>query len=165
MRLTQSCSFWLSGLAIAIAMTGCGGSATLVDPQAVEQAAQLKVQSPAPVVVAATPTPTPQPLVNATLKATVTNFKKATLGFIGNYTATVEVTNASPISLNGTVKVSFTKKGSVVGTPQTKDVTVAPNGSQTLTFTDSGNFLDNAQVEVVTTNGGIDGGSRQGGVY
>lgn len=164
MRFSQSCSFWLSGLAIAIAMTGCGGSATLVDPHAVETAAQLKVQSPAPVVVAATPTPAPQPLVNATLRATV-SYKKATLGFIGNNTATVEVTNPSPISLNGTVKVSFTKKGQVMGTPQSKDVTVAPNGNQTLTFTDSGNFLDNAQVEVLTTNGGIDGGSRQGGVY
>lgn len=165
MRISRSCSFWLSGLAIAIAMTGCGGSATLVDPHAVEEAAQLKVA--APVVLAATPTPTPKPLVDATLKASVSSFKKATLGFIGDCKATVEVTNASPITLNGTVKVSFTKKGTVAGVAPTQDVTVAPNGHQTLTFVYNGYFLDNAQVEIVTNNGGIDGGSpnRSGGVY
>lgn len=144
----------LSLVLFALVMAGCGGTAQLVDPQAVESAKQLKM-SPSPVVVA-TPTPAPSvaPVVNAKLAASLTSFKKS-LG-MGKATAVVDVSNPSQISLTGTVTVSFINNGAPVGTPETRQVTLSAGARQSFTFTNSTWFLDDAKVEVETSNGGYD---------
>lgn len=152
----------LTGLVIA----GCGGTAALVDPQAVDQASQLKV-APTPVVVA-TPAPTPAPaqVVMAQLAVSLTSFKQTLLGF-GKATAVVDVSNPSSVLLTGTVKLTFIKNGQPSGTPQTQPVTLSAGARQSLTFTSSTMFLDDAQPEIETANGGYDphGVAAGSGVY
>lgn len=155
MRFSRLCSWLLIGSAFAIAMNGCGGTATLVDPTAVEQARQLKQASPAPVVTPPTPTPPPPAKVDARLQVSVKNVKKATLG-LGKITATIEVANPSPVTLTGTVKVTFLKKGQATDKIQNRPISLPPNGKQDLTFTESTWFLDNAQADIEMENGGYD---------
>lgn len=164
MRKARNGSLLLVGMAMTIAMTGCGGVATTVDPSVVQTASQLNVPTSNSVVSMAVPTPapTPMPRIDATLTATISNFQKAFLG-LGKSTATVQITNSSPIALIGTLTVSFTDSGTVKGAPQTQSVTVPPFSSQTQAFSDSSWFLDGATASIVTLNGGVDGGS--GGVY
>jgi glucose/arabinose dehydrogenase len=154
----------LVAIALIVAMAGCGGTATLVDPSVVNQSSKLKTSTPTPVIAQATPTPPPPKPVNAQLLASVANVKKALLG-LGKCTATITVSNPSPITLTGTVQVTFTKKGVAASEqPQTKSVTLAPNAQQNLTFTSTSWFLDGATVSVQADNGGFDphGGSSSG---
>ncbi|MBO9539935.1 hypothetical protein J7643_05000 [bacterium] len=159
MRISRICSLLMVASALAFAVNGCGGGATLIDPEAVNSSKQLRTTDPtAPVVVAATPAPTPAPVSDAFLTATVTNIKKPTLG-LGKLAATVEVTNPSNIALTGTVKVVFINNQQPSGEPQSRTVTVQPKGKETITFTGTSWFLDSAQAEVTTqrTSGGYAG--------
>lgn len=166
MRVSRIGSLLFIGSALAVAMSGCGGTATLVDPSAITPASQMKNSTPQPVVVASTPMPVATPQVMAQLQVSLKTFKKAFLG-MGKSTATVEVSNPSNASLTGTIKVTFTKKGTASGTPQTQTVTVMPHGVQDMTFTASTWFLDNAQAELDFDGYGAigSGASRPGGSY
>lgn len=150
MRMSRICSLLMVASALAFAVNGCGGSATLVDPTAASPSSKLRASaSPGPVVVAATPAPTPAPTADAFLVATVTNVKKPTLG-LGKLVATVEVSNPSTVALTGTVKVTFINNDQASGEPQTRNVTVQPKAKETLTFTATSWFLDSAQAEINT---------------
>ncbi|HEY9899184.1 MAG TPA: hypothetical protein V6D00_08390 [Pantanalinema sp.] len=152
MRMSRICSLLMVASALAFAVNGCGGSATLIDPTSAGDSSKLRTTgTPAPVVVAATPAPSPTPVADAFLVASVTNVKKATLG-LGKLVATVEVSNPSTVALTGTVKVSFINNEKPSGEPQTRTVTIQPKGREVLTFTGTSWFLDNAQAEVTTLN-------------
>lgn len=150
MRMSRICSLLMVASALAFAVNGCGGSATLVDPASASDSSKLRTTgNPAPVVVAATPTPTQSPVADAFLVAKITNVKKPTMG-LGKLVATVEVSNPSTVALTGTVKVSFINNEQPSGEPQTRSVTIQPRGRETFTFTGISWFLDSAQAEVNT---------------
>lgn len=153
MRVARYLSLLLIGGMLAVA--GCGGTATLVDPTLNDQAKQLKTATPAPVVVTPTPMPTPAPQINARLMVTVKDVDKATLG-LGKLKATLEITNPSPILLTGTLKLTFMKKGQPSSDVQTKTVSVPPQQTQTLAVTSTAWFMDNVQAEIEMSNGGFD---------
>ncbi|HEY9856651.1 MAG TPA: hypothetical protein V6D05_12990 [Stenomitos sp.] len=165
MRVARYLSLLLIGGMLAVA--GCGGTATLVDPTANDQAKQLKTATPTPVIVMPTPTPTPTPVVNAQLIVTVKDVDKATLG-LGKLKATLEIKNPSTILLTGTLKITFTKKGQPTEDVQTKTVSVPPLQTQTLNVTSSNWFEDNVQAVIDQANGGYDPHgipSQTGGSY
>lgn len=153
MRVARYMSLLLIGGMLAVA--GCGGTATLVDPTAGDQAKQLKTATPTPVVASPTPTPTPTPQINAQLVVTVKDVDKATLG-LGKLKATIEISNPSPILLSGNLKITFMKKGQPTEDVQTKAVSVPPQQKQTLNVTSSSWFMDNVQAVIEMNNGGFD---------
>lgn len=165
MRVSRFGSYILVAGALALAIAGCGGTATLVDPGAADEARQLKA-SAAPVVVAATPTPAPTPTpVMAKLQATLTTFDRPLLG-LGKSTATFEITNPSNVSLTGTLKVTFLKKGETTSDRlHTQSITVGPNGKQTVSIVETTWLVSSATAEIEMANGGYDPYGGTSGVY
>lgn len=153
MRVARYLSLLLIGGMLVVA--GCGGTATLVDPTAVEQAKQLKNATPVPVVVTPTPMPTQAPIVNAQLSVTVKDIDKATLG-LGKFKATLEIKNPSSILLTGTLKITFMKKGQPTEDVQTKTISVPPLQTQVMNVTSTAWFMDNVQAVIEMNNGGFD---------
>lgn len=153
MRVARYLSLLLIGGMLVVA--GCGGTATLVDPTASDQAKQLKNSTPAPVVMAPTPAPTVAPVVNAQLNVTVKDVDKATLG-LGKLKATLEIKNPSSILLTGTLTITFMKKGQPTEDVQTKTISVPPMQTQTMNVTSTSWFMDNVQAVVEMSNGGYD---------
>ena len=157
-------SNWTCSLAPLIAscfvVSGCGGSGVLVASPAASGNRAIPATSSTPLPRAIAPVASPPPAVvtprvEARLVATLKTLQKATLG-MGKSTAEVEVSNPTPILLNGTVKISFAATGRSEPKVQTRTVSLAPQGRETISFIETSWFVKDAQVEIVTQNGGLD---------
>ena len=150
---------WFVATAGLVVLTaGCGGSGVLVTPSSTPAIRSTATPLPRTVVPSPSPSPVPAltaPRVEARLQATLKTLQKATLG-MGKATAEVEVMNPAPITLQGTIKVSFVATGRSEAKVQTRTITVPAQGRETVSFVETAWFVKEATVEVTTLNGGLD---------
>lgn len=152
---------WLAvASALVLMATGCGGSANLVPVDGTNgKSTKNLLASSAPIVVDPSPyvsnPPTQQPNIGTATQLQIAN-KQVQNGKVSKIVVTVDVRNPTSYPLTGDVKIVFTDGGKATAKTQTKTVTVAPLGSETVSFEDPSWTLDDGNVEVVTQNAGYD---------
>jgi hypothetical protein len=163
-----------AGLILAAALTGCSGSPAAADPNATDPNASdpnAGLTSPVapggtvgiPTAGAATGYGT-TPATGATgvqLADMTAVVASKTGGILHTFSCVVQVTNPNSVARTGKVTVTFVHAGTpeTGSPPQTQSVSVAANGTQSLTFKDNKYHLLSEDATVDITSDPVQGGA------
>ena len=154
----------LAALVVATALAGCGSNPSGVDPSTDDGSYVDPGTSTSPIGsdpttgtnpytgIPTTTVPTTPSVPLQDMTATVTTKKNGFFLGIGSLTCTVEVSNPNSVARTGTLTVTWTNGGkSGVTAPTTQQVSLGPNETQDLNFTDK-SWRDDDMTATVTSD-------------
>lgn len=157
--------FWLTAsLLLATTLAGCGGAsaptyapsvyggyaAMATAPTGQPMAASAPQAAPNAYDQNANGAPATEPASSRQLTALLSHVKNGEMFGLGDFVATVLVSNPSDVTLAGTLTVTFMDSGQPTSDVQTMDLSLAAGQSQSFTFTDTTWSTDNATIQIVT---------------